>query len=563
MTACPSLSPSVTAASDAGPASIRLRDYQERAIRDIREAFRRKRRRLLVCLPTGAGKTALTSHVLISALAKLSRSMFVAHRIELIDQSVRTFYRFGVKSLGVVRAQDIRRDLSQPIQVCSIQTLRRRPALEDIKIVAIDEAHLSSAKSYEEHLFKKYPNALFLGLTATPIGPNGRPLPHWDEIVIGARYSELIEQQHIVEPMVYSTPLLPDLASVHTVAGDFNKEELEAAVSKGTLIGNLVDQWVKHAGNRRTAVFAVSVAHSQMIVAAFVQAGVSAEHVDGTTEATVRAAVFDRLRTGETRVVSNVGICTEGWDAPWCKCVVLARPTKSLSLYIQMGGRPLRPWNENVPAGRSWEPADGPSVQPVILDHGGNWDRFEALTGLGAPHADREWSLDKVVDKVQGAALTKMCPECFAYIARCLMICPHCQYEYTKEQLDLDLKRDEPIPVDLELRALTVGSPEMAERLAFFRATAATGRAKGWKYAAIFHRYRERFGGEEPLPAWVAAVKADYKNDAEWKERVKEKEPLRKEWRLRREQEALANGIAPVFASEGHEGLDEGGCLDG
>ena len=101
----------------------------------------------------------------------------------------------------------------------------------------------------------------------------------------------------------------------------------------------------------------------------------------------------------------------------------------------------------------------------------------------------------------------------------------------------------------------------MAERLAFFRATAATGRAKGWKYAAIFHRYRERFGGEEPLPAWVAAVKADYKNDAEWKERVKEKEPLRKEWRLRREQEALANGIAPVFASEGHEGLEGG--LDG
>jgi DNA repair protein RadD len=384
-----------------------LRPYQLVAVELVRSQLRAgKRRPILVC-PTGSGKTITAVHILISALGKGKRVGFAAHRKELIDQTVSTFARLGVTDVSVVRAKDRRYDPRKMVQIASVQTLARREVIPGVDVWVIDECHRALAETYLKYLFMAYPTATFLGLTATPIGPSGKPMgAAFDSLVIGARYSELISGGHIVEPVVYSTPTQADLSGVRTVGGDYNVEDLEKAVNKGALIGNLVEEWRKHAQGRRTVVFAVSVAHSMAIRDRFLAMGVPAEHLDGSTPDVLRENVLSRLGSGESSVVVNVGVLCEGWDQPSCKCIVLARPTKSLTLYMQMAGRALRPWN---------------GIVPIILDHGGNLDRHLF------PTLDREWSLTTKPKRTSEVAPMRVCKSCYAYIAASCKTCPHCE----------------------------------------------------------------------------------------------------------------------------------------
>ncbi len=479
---------------------ISLRPYQVESIAQLRAAIRDGKRRIMLTVPTGGGKTLTSASMIISALGKGKRSLFVAHRLELIDQTVATFARLGITSVGVIRANDRRHDTTQPIQVASIQTLARRTQ-QEYDLVFVDEAHRSVAASYTKHVFERHASAIIIGLSATPCRTDGRPLgSHFDDLVTGARYSELIADGHIVAPRVYSTPVLPDMSTVRTSGGDFNQEDLEAAVNRGALIGDLVAQWSKHP-KQRTVVFAVSVAHSRAIVAMFLEAGVRAEHLDGTTHEDERRAILARLDAGTTELVSNVGVLCEGWDMPSCKTLILARPTKSLGLYMQMAGRTLRPWND---------------VPSVILDHGGNVDRH------GLPHEDRTWSLTKKAKKGSGAPPVKACPACFAFVAASAKVCPHCGHVYDTASIPADAP--EPVIVDLALRTLDGDDA----KLSFFRTLHRTSRERGWKYGAVIHRYVARFG-EEPAPEWIAALKSDYRTDAEWKVRVRDKQAAKRD----------------------------------
>ncbi len=478
---------------------IQLRPYQVESIEAVRAAIRAGRRRIVLTIPTGGGKTYTALSIIIGALAKGKRSLFVAHRLELIDQTVRAVTNLGVTSVGVIRAGDKRADLSQPIQVASIQTLARR-VQGDADLVIIDEGHRAVSKSYVKHLFERHPKALFIILTATPVRSDGKPLGDIaDDLVVGATYSELLATGAIVEPRVYSTPILPDLSTIKTEKGDYKQEDLEAAVNRGELIGDLYAQWSKHPRQRSVA-FAVSVAHSKAIVEMFRSKGVRAEHLDGTTDEDERRAILARLAAFETELVSNVGVLCEGWDLPSCKTLILARPTKSLGLYMQMAGRILRPWE---------------GVTPLILDHAGNVDRH------GLPHEDREWSLDaKVSRSKSGCAVPlKTCKKCFAYVAIAARTCPSCG-EAFDEASCLPPKSDEPIPVDLELRTLAKDTDD--ERMKVFRALVAKYRGMGWKFGAAIYRFEERFG-EAPPSAWIDALKKDYRRDREWKARVKER----------------------------------------
>lgn len=479
---------------------IQLRPYQVASIEAVRAAIRSGKRHIMLTVPTGGGKTFTSASVIVGALAKGKKSLFVAHRKELIDQTVRAFARLGITSVGVIRAGDKRRDPRQPIQVASIQTLARRAQNVDFDIIIIDEAHRSVSASYTKHLFERHPNAVIIGLSATPVRADNRPLgSHFEELVVGARYSELIEGGHIEAPLVYSTPVLPDMTTVRTSGGDFNQDDLEAAMNRGALIGDIFTQWSKHP-RQRTVVFAVSVAHSKAIVEMFIANGVRAEHLDGTTPEAERTAILERLERGITEVVSNVGVLCEGWDMPSCKTLILARPTKSLGLYMQMGGRIFRPWND---------------VRPIVLDHGGNVDRH------GLPHEDREWSLTKKLKKKSGAPPVKACPACFAFVAAIAKACPHCGHAF--EVVDEVTVDKEPIPVDLALRTLEGDDA----KLAFFRSLHRTCRERGWKAGAVAHRYRAKFD-EDPPARWTAALASDYRNDPEWKARVKEKQAAKR-----------------------------------
>ena len=480
--------------------TVTLRPYQATAIENVKRAIRSGSRRVLVCAPTGSGKTLTAGAIILGARAKGKRVLFVAHRKELVDQSVTALCRLGVTTVGVIRAGDKRRDSSQPVQVASIQTLARRSRMTPSPdIIFIDECHRAASRSYVEHLYEAYPEAIVLGLTATPCRADGKPLAgSFDLIVPVASYSQLIAGGFISEPLVYSTPLLPDLTTVRTSSGEYNQEDLEAAVNKGALIGNIGAEWQKRASDLRTVVFAVSVAHSLAIVEMFRALGVAAEHLDGNTAEAERAAILQRLETGATQVVSNCNVLSEGWDQPSVKCIVLARPTKSLALYMQSAGRGLRPFS---------------GLTPIVLDHGGNVDRH------GLPHQDREWSLTAKPKRI-GVAPSRVCEECFGHILASARACPLCGAAQPKPAAP---ERDpaEDVIVDLALRSLSPIDDLQgdATRLEKFRGFYLVARERGWMPGAVVHRYRELLGEEAPA-SWVSALKSDYRNDGAWKASV-------------------------------------------
>ncbi len=467
---------------------IELRPYQIRAIAELKAEIRSGRRRVLLQLPTGAGKTLTAASILAGALAKGSRSLFLAHRVELIDQTVTAFDRLGITRTAVIRSNDKRRDASQPIQIASVQTLVRRP-VPQADIVIVDEAHRATAAGYQT-ILSALPNAIVIGLTATPIRSDGKPLgTTFDSMVCGARYSELIEGGHLAEPLVYRAPPV-DLSGVHTVAGDYNPAELEEAVNKGAIIGDIIDEWARHQDGHRTVVFAVSIAHSLALRDQFRARGFKAEHVDGATPLSERRGILARLASGDTQVVCNVGVLCEGWDLPSCKRLVLARPTKSLGLYMQMAGRILRPW-EGVP--------------PIILDHGGNYERH------GAPHEDREWSLDAKTDR-PNLAPSKCCKACFAFIPSGSRECPLCGTECAIVSIPAEEKKIEHMTgVALVLADLKGDDAQ----LKLFRALSEEAQKKGWKPGAVNYRFEQRFG-HLPPKEWFHKLRRASKKDEQW-----------------------------------------------
>ena len=445
------------------------RPYQLEAIESLRANIRRGVKRQLLVMPTGTGKTLTASTMIKSAVDKGKRVLFVAHRLELIDQSVRTLQSIGL-DVGVIRGSDRRRKRAAPVQVASVATLVRR-IRPDADLVFIDEAHRALAKSYVEGVLEAYPNAVHIGLTATPCRSDGKPLgTHYSALVQAITYERAIAEGYLAAPIVYSTPAPPDLSDVHTTGGDYNAGELAEAMTKGALMGNIVEHWRKHAAGRRTVVFAAGVEHSTGIVQRFVAAGVRAEHLDGNTPEELRRAILGRLETGETQVVSNVGVLCEGWDMPACKCLVLARPTKSLSLYMQMGGRIFRPWND---------------VSPIVLDHASN------VTKHGLPHIDRTWSLDEKIKAGSSDTPTKECPNCFARIAASARTCPHCDVEQTPDERDDGDGQKKLVEEDGEL--VEIKPPTEAEREAWIAHHVAIAIRRGYQPGWVGRRYEEHF----------------------------------------------------------------------
>ena len=223
-------------------------------------------------------------------------------------------------------------------------------------------------------VIETYPNAIVLGLTATPCRGDGRGLGGIFKTMIECpQVPDLVEQGYLVRARVYA-PVDPDLRGVRTQAGDYVESQLAERMDRDKLVGDIITHWFKYGEGRKTVAFACSVGHSVHIRHEFVRAGVRAEHVDGTTPIDERAAILARLATGEIEVVTNCMVLTEGFDLPDIGCIILARPTKKMGLYRQMIGRGLRP-------------ADG-KTDVVILDHSG------AVFRHGLPEDRVEWTLD-------------------------------------------------------------------------------------------------------------------------------------------------------------------------
>lgn len=391
------------------------RPYQGRAVQQVLEyAVEYISGRILLVVPGGGGKTFIGATLLrIMAVEQGLRGLAWAHRRELVDGMYEHLVECGVprELLGVVMAGDPRHNPAAPIQVASVDTLHHRDK-PPADLVISDEAH-RDASDGRRKLRGLYPDALHVGLTATPCRLDGRGLGReYDTMIVVAQPSELIADGHLAPaPRIFTVPpeLLPELKGVKVAGGDYELGELERATNRRTLVGSIVSEWQRLAERRRTMVFPVGLKHSRAIVARFRAAGIAAEHLDGETPRGERRKILEALAAGTVQVVSSCGVLSEGINVPAVKCVVMARPTKSLALVIQQASRAMRPWE---------------GVRPLILDHAGN----VVVQKHGMPHADQEWSLKPALSsrKWSGKAPAKACEECRAVVAAGCAACPEC-----------------------------------------------------------------------------------------------------------------------------------------
>lgn len=402
--------------------SLELRDYQERIIVETRVALR-EHNSVCVQLPTGGGKTALSTKMLANVHAKGRHGFFMVHRQELVDQTMRTFAEFGLP-YGVISAGYTEAPF-EPIQIASVDTLRARlakgwrPRVRP-SVMVIDECHHAAAGGWS-YVLNEFADAKKIGLTATPRRLDGQGLrTHFSHMVKGPSTAELIRRGYLssYRPFI---PSSPDLSSVKSRMGDYVKDQMAGAMDKPSITGDAISHYLQHARGRRALAFCVSVEHSQHVVAQFKEAGIVAWHLDGGTNRGERRAAITAFRRGEIKVLSNVDLFGEGFDVPAADVSIMLRPTRSLSLYLQQCGRVLRPLEGKAPA--------------ILLDHAGNIMRH------GLPCDERDWSLDGESEgekQEKAEAGPKQCPKClFAHRAG-PPHCPNCGFKYEKMSRQVD-----------------------------------------------------------------------------------------------------------------------------
>lgn len=394
--------------------TMKLRDYEFDALKRYYVAGQR---RTLIVGPTGSGKTVVAARMMRKLLDAGRRVLFVAHRRELILQAKQRLVEQGVAKLdiGIILSGCDESPASQ-IQIASMDTLRKRdkPAAE---LVIIDEAHHAKAKTYLE-LIEHYSDSEIVGLTATPYRLDGSPLGDiFDEIVELPKPTRLIADGWLSKPRIWTVPesQWPVLNRIKKVRGDFELNELGRLMSDRTLVGSLVAHWNKHADGIPTVAYAVNVQHAQAITDTFTAAGISAALLTGETGSKERNGLLEGLKIGKIKVLCNVMVLAEGWDWPDAKCCIMARPTMSTLLWIQICGRFMRP----------------SSRVPVILDHVGN-AIYHPL-----PHWDQYFNLyEEDAPKIRcGVARVKTCPVCELTVASGQRICPNCDFEFWSSDL--------------------------------------------------------------------------------------------------------------------------------
>jgi DNA repair protein RadD len=420
----------------------------------------RSSRRVLVQLPTGGGKTVIGSKMLANATAKGHRSWFLLHRRELVKQSVATLTAAANLPVGIVAA-GFPGNRHQPVQVCSIGTVGRRlDMLPEPTLMLWDECHHLAAASWAA-IMARYPDAVHIGLSATPERLDGTGLnKYFDEMVCGPTVRELIDAGRLSDYLLYA-PKKPDLSGVHTLGGDFNKKELAAAMSKSSVTGDALTHYQRFAAGKRAILFAWSIEASIEIVRQFNAAGIAAEHVDGGTDDVVRDNAIAKFRRGETLILSNVNLFSEGFDVPAVEAVFDLAPTQSLSMYLQRCGRALR-----VAEGKE---------QALIFDHAGNSERH------GLPDADRAWSLQGKKRERRTASdgpPVKQCPLCFAVVAAAATVCRHCGYKFQTQSREIEQVEGELAPVERERRESMLKDQRLAETLDDL---IVVGRMRGYK----------------------------------------------------------------------------------
>lgn len=361
-----------------------LRDYQIEGKAKIYQMWTQMRS-IMYQMPTGTGKTKLFVSIARDlfdwgAQRKTAvKILFLAHRIELLDQISENL---GIKynlAHAMIASQN-REQKNYPLQIASVQTLIRRLdrwADKDFDVIIIDEAHHVKADSYKK-ILRAFPRAKVLGVTATPYRMSHESFrPEFDELITSAPVAKFIKDKWLCDYEYYSirpeSRIQMDINSISRFAldGDYLDEAAADILDKDEIRAGIVSTYERYAKGKKGIIYTITKAHNVHICSQFIAKGYKAVAIDDKTPAETRKQYVDDFRRGKIEIICNVNIFSEGFDCPDLEFIQLARPTKSLSMYLQQVGRGLRP-------------AEGKD-KLIILDNVGLYNRF------GFPSARRHW----------------------------------------------------------------------------------------------------------------------------------------------------------------------------
>lgn len=349
---------------------MQLRAYQKDAIDRCRSEFKAGRKRVVLVIPTGGGKTLIGSEVVRLAVARKHRVLWLAHRTELIEQAAVALHRRGIHAGAIAASAAAPIDRTAPVQVASVQTLLARDIRPEAQLVVWDECHHASEGAAEwVKLLEAYPAAPVLGLTATPERGDGSGLaPLFDGLVVGETVRRLTMDGWLVPCDVFAP---------------------ERMLESGQLAKHPLAAYQEHAPGSQAILFARSVEEAERYAEEFIKANVSARCIHAGTPEDDRRAALEAFRARALRVLTNVYVLTEGTDLPTAQTCILARGASTAGIYLQMVGRVLRP-------------ADGKG-RAILLD-------LRGVSRLhGPPEDERVFSLE---GRAIARALQTYCPVC-------------------------------------------------------------------------------------------------------------------------------------------------------
>ena len=402
--------------------AFELYDYQQDLVDKARQSIAQGAKGVLVQSPPGSGKSVVIAEIAKLTIQNGGRVLFLVHRKELVEQITESFKQHEV-------------DLSKARIDTVVKTRNRLSTIEEPTLIITDETHHSRAKTYRE-IYDHFSNSWRVGFSGSPWRMNGRGFTDiYDDLILGPSVKWLIENKRLAPYEYYSIPEADIGKLQKSSTGDYTNKSIEKAL-KSTIFGDVVENYVKVASGQKTILYAHSIEYSQKFADEFKSAGIKAVHVDSKTPSAERDEIMNDFRNGKIKVLCNVDLISEGFDVPDCTCVIMARPTDSLVLYLQQSMRCMR-YQQNKTA--------------TIIDHVANYTRHFL------PDTDRTWNLKgfekkrKKQQRNENEIAIKECPNCFGVMESKSLIendfhCPYCNFKIEvikadKEVIDATLSK--------------------------------------------------------------------------------------------------------------------------
>ena len=405
---------------------FKLRDYQERVINDTYSFFDSNINRLLLMMPTGSGKTAISTQLCIDAIRQRKRVLIIAHRTKLVNQIADMVGKFTGTTVGKIIAGKKPKYNAHWVFAGMIQTLRVRDLPDDIDMVIFDEAHESLFNKASERIMNKYFGDIWdlsktqlIGLTATPWRTRKKEgFCRWFKaIVYSDSPGQMMSNGYLTKASLFSY----DAGSMEGLKvgsdGDYTLKSM-AKVCNEEYNQDIVNKYVSKFPKLKAIAFCGTVSQAEDLSSKFRAMGVTSDTVDGKMSESQRKVRYKTFKSGEIQVLVSVSTLTTGFDETSIDCVIIARPTRSVALLVQMMGRAMR-----LHPGKS---------TCYVLDFG---ECFESITKVGShqivDHADISYArLCPEYQKPANRKDTKDCPECDTPLPTFARICTHCNHQF-------------------------------------------------------------------------------------------------------------------------------------